>query len=80
MLGRGAALVSVAVNSRDAALYSCEAAAYSRKATTYSREHHSAICIFFLRRYRERASDLSEAGGDRTLKLQKGRCSLAMPA
>ncbi|PKA60531.1 Signal peptidase complex subunit 3B [Apostasia shenzhenica] len=55
---RGAALVLVAE--------------YSREATTYSHEHHSAICIFFLRGHRERASDLSEAGGDSTLKLQKG--------
>ncbi|PKA50299.1 hypothetical protein AXF42_Ash013388 [Apostasia shenzhenica] len=59
MLGhRGAALVPAAV--------------YSREATTYSREHHSAICIFFLRGNRERASDLPEADGDRALKLQKG--------
>ncbi|PKA47462.1 hypothetical protein AXF42_Ash020191 [Apostasia shenzhenica] len=36
----------------------------------YSREHHSDICIFFLRRHCERASDLFEANDDRSLKLQ----------
>ncbi|PKA61654.1 hypothetical protein AXF42_Ash018635 [Apostasia shenzhenica] len=39
-------------------------------AVVYSREHRSAICIFFSRGHRERASDLSETSGDRTLKLQ----------
>ncbi|PKA61132.1 hypothetical protein AXF42_Ash006028 [Apostasia shenzhenica] len=47
------------------------AAAYSQEATAYSREHQSGICIFFLRGHCEQASDLSVAGGDRTLKLQK---------